>query len=454
MAVFPDRIVLKNSTDDQATIEAAIQTGGTDEITQGEIVLGINTTNVKFYTKAGDGSIVTLGGTTISTLGDLADVDLSTPATDGQVIAYNATSGNWEPVDQSGGGLSNVVEDATPQLGGNLDVNSFYISSAGGGDIQIAPDTTGDFIVRGNSTDGSITLNCTANTHGVKIQSPPHSDAATYTLILPSSAGTAGQVLTSQGGAQLTWENAGSGGATSIDDLTDVDTATTPPTNDQALTWDGTNWVPGDVTGGAVDSVNGETGVVSLGIQDMDDFGLAPDPAANIFTLIGPRSTNPTASGQWGVGSGLNNYFTWFDTDPVNTYLSSLSIGSTVEFVTEGGYVHSAVTSSTATNNGANSDYISFAGYPWPQEILDANTNNESIVVREPGAGFLPPSNSQVLTWIAANNQWEPSDLQAEAVRAALGIGEYTDDAAAGTGGVVSGAMYYNTTSSDYRLKT
>lgn len=38
--------------------------------------------------------------------------------------------------------------------------------------------------------------------------------------------------------------------------------------------------------------------------------------------------------------------------------------------------------------------------------------------------------------------------------RAALGIGEYADDAAAGTGGVTSGAMYYNTTSSDYRLKS
>lgn len=40
------------------------------------------------------------------------------------------------------------------------------------------------------------------------------------------------------------------------------------------------------------------------------------------------------------------------------------------------------------------------------------------------------------------------------ATRALLGIGEYADDAAAGTGGVASGAMYYNTTSSDYRLKT
>jgi hypothetical protein len=65
-----------------------------------------------------------------------------------------------------------------------------------------------------------------------------------------------------------------------------------------------------------------------------------------------------------------------------------------------------------------------------------------------------PPTDGQVLTWVDANSQWEPGDLQGAAVRAALGIGEYADDAAAGTGGVASGAMYYNTTSSDYRLKT
>ena len=101
MAVFPDRIVLKNSTDSQAAIEAAIQAGGTDEITQGEIVLGLETGSAKAYTRDATGAIVLLAGA----LGDLTDVDLSTVApAEGQVIAYNTTSGNWEPVDQSGGG--------------------------------------------------------------------------------------------------------------------------------------------------------------------------------------------------------------------------------------------------------------------------------------------------------------------------------------------------------------
>lgn len=278
MAVFPDRIVLKNSADDRASIEAAIGTGGTDAITQGEIVLGIDTSDVRFYTKAGDGSIVSLGGTGTGPqyLGDLVDVDLSTPATDNQVIAYNSTSGNWEPVDQSGsGGLQSVVEDATPQLGGNLDTNSYYIISTSG-DVTFAP-AAGEVVVRGGTSEGKLTLNCTANTHGVSIQSPPHADAATYTLVLPSSAGTAGQVLTSQGGAQLTWEDADSGGATSINDLTDVDTSTTPPTQDQVLAWDGSNWVPADQTGGGGGSGAGiyltETQTASGGAADFVSLG-------------------------------------------------------------------------------------------------------------------------------------------------------------------------------------
>jgi len=108
MAVFPDRIVLKNSTDSQAAIETAIGSGGSDAITQGEVVIGLEANAATFYTIDGSGNVVTIGSAAgaISVLGDLTDVDLSTPATDGQVIAYNSTSGNWEPANQSGGGAS------------------------------------------------------------------------------------------------------------------------------------------------------------------------------------------------------------------------------------------------------------------------------------------------------------------------------------------------------------
>lgn len=83
------------------------------------------------------------------------------------------------------------------------------------GDSLISQAANG-VVINGNSTDGKLTLNCSATTHGVTLQSPPHSALATYTWILPQSAGTAGQVLTSGGGAtdQLTWSTNGNIGGT------------------------------------------------------------------------------------------------------------------------------------------------------------------------------------------------------------------------------------------------
>ena len=62
----------------------------------------------------------------------------------------------------------------------------------------------------GSSADGKITLNCSQNSHGVSIASPAHSAGQSYNLILPTSVGTNGQVLATNGNAtnQLTWVDA------------------------------------------------------------------------------------------------------------------------------------------------------------------------------------------------------------------------------------------------------
>ena len=64
MAVFPDRIVLKNTTDAEATVVTAIESGGTDEITQGELVVGREQGQVKLYAldAAGDVRVISGGG--------------------------------------------------------------------------------------------------------------------------------------------------------------------------------------------------------------------------------------------------------------------------------------------------------------------------------------------------------------------------------------------------------
>ena len=62
----------------------------------------------------------------------------------------------------------------------------------------------------GSSADGKLTLNCSQNSHGVSITGPAHSAGQSYNLILPTSVGTNGQVLATNGNStnQLTWVDA------------------------------------------------------------------------------------------------------------------------------------------------------------------------------------------------------------------------------------------------------
>lgn len=78
-----------------------------------------------------------------------------------------------------GGLLANVVEDTTPQLGGNLDVNGQSIVSASAGNIAITPDTTGSVIIDG--------------------------------LSHPQADGTSGQFLKTNGSGTLSFGDASSG---------------------------------------------------------------------------------------------------------------------------------------------------------------------------------------------------------------------------------------------------
>ena len=140
-------------------------------------------------------------------LGELADVDLTTTApVSGNVLQYNGT--NFV----AGTLISDIVDDTTPQLGGDLDTNGNDIVSIGTNDVSFDPATGQNVVIKGNATDGSgrIVLNCESNTHGVTLKGPPHSAAATYTLTLPDAVATAsGQALTSDTSGNLSFTNVG-----------------------------------------------------------------------------------------------------------------------------------------------------------------------------------------------------------------------------------------------------
>ena len=109
-------------------------------------------------------------------------------------------------VDTSGGGLkkitrstlvaglatssaiSNVVEDTSPQLGGNLDMNGADIVTTSNATLDLAPNGTGTVVVRGNTNSGAIVFNCESNSHGQTVIAQPHSAGVTNTMLLPAGA--------------------------------------------------------------------------------------------------------------------------------------------------------------------------------------------------------------------------------------------------------------------------
>ena len=90
-----------------------------------------------------------------------------------------------------------VVNDTSPQLGGNLDLNGNDIVTTSNADLELAPNGTGKVVVKGNDNQGAIKLNCEANSHGQTIIAAPHSESANNTLTLPSTGGDARLVSTS-----------------------------------------------------------------------------------------------------------------------------------------------------------------------------------------------------------------------------------------------------------------
>ena len=106
------------------------------------------------------------------------------------VIAYaKADDGSNPNITMQQFGLGDVVDDTTPQLGGNLDMNGQDIVTTSNADLELAPNGTGHVTVKGNDNQGAIQFNCENNSHGQQIKAAPHSESASNILTIPSSGG-------------------------------------------------------------------------------------------------------------------------------------------------------------------------------------------------------------------------------------------------------------------------
>ena len=77
------------------------------------------------------------------------------------------------------------------------------------GNIKLEPNGTGVVEVRGaGGNDGTLQLNCSAQSHGIKLKSPAHSAGASYTLTFPDSV-TGDRFLKTDANGNLTFDLVG-----------------------------------------------------------------------------------------------------------------------------------------------------------------------------------------------------------------------------------------------------
>ena len=101
-----------------------------------------------------------------------------------------------------GGVITEISQDTTPQLGGDLDMQSHSISS-------------GVLGIKNTGAQSELRLYCEAgNAHFTSLKSAPHAQySGNLTFVLPATVGAAGQVLTdAAGNGVLAWSTPSGGG--------------------------------------------------------------------------------------------------------------------------------------------------------------------------------------------------------------------------------------------------
>ena len=244
------RTLVESATDSNVFTDAdhtkldGIETAATADQTASEIrTLVESASDSNVFTDADHTKLNSLG-----TLSALSDVNLAGVAND-KILKYDSSTSKFIIADDGGGGggggsstftglsdtpsnfgsaagktlkvnsagdavefvtvttpTQDIVDDTTPQLGGNLDVQTNEITTnTTNGNVKLAPNGSGTVEVKGaGGNDGTLQLNCSQNTHGVKIKSPAHSNNATYTLTLPTGL-SSGLPLISDASGNLGW---------------------------------------------------------------------------------------------------------------------------------------------------------------------------------------------------------------------------------------------------------
>ena len=178
-----------------------------------------------------DATIGITDGTTSGTL-DLNDTLTFTAGTN-VTLSYNSTTKALTINAAGGSGITDIVQDTTPQLGGNLDVNGKSIVSTANGNITIDPNGTGsvvlgtdtvtigtssinDAIIETNSTTGIQVKSGTSYLEvfkdgGILLYPATGSNVQIINDVWPISGKVSGYILTAGAGGVMSWSNAFNG---------------------------------------------------------------------------------------------------------------------------------------------------------------------------------------------------------------------------------------------------
>jgi len=266
--------------------------GNTISSTTGNLILdpvvGANIQLDGLTWPAADGTsgqvLSTNGSGSLSWAPNYSDTDVNThlntsSAQTNEVLSWNGSDYVWV-ANSGGGGLADVVDDTTPQLGGSLDVNGNSIVSTTNGNITITPDGTGSIVLDG--------------------------------LNWPQADGGTNQFLKTNGSGQLSWGTASGGsGITAVADdaapalggnlnvagytITSAsggNIAITPDTTGN-LVLDGLNWPQADGTTDYVLKTNGsgqlswvaQTTAAALGYTQAASQGTVTNTAGSDATI-------------------------------------------------------------------------------------------------------------------------------------------------------------------------
>ena len=229
MAVYPDRIVLKSSTDPASVIESMIGTGGTDAIIRGELVLALEEDQALLYTKGSTGAIVPVGDIGAKDSRDLDDVNTGNKVHDWWELVYTLNVdtcsetgelGTFTAADPDGGGGTGVVipsydvgqKDIVNSITGATNLATWWSNDLE--NWQKWTLTSVGTKLTGCSFPSELFIAAEANFPAGLIQSWNEGENVYFTLEEPSPTPVAGQVLAYFDDQFPEWRNTNLGGLT------------------------------------------------------------------------------------------------------------------------------------------------------------------------------------------------------------------------------------------------